>query len=110
MLLALILYLFSMEDMRPGTEGGTRCRGVYISSVSYSKISVEKKSQKLITYHSFHASSSRPYYEADKYRGKFREFSVGLPLPNSFLYGGIFGGECVRPVGKRGRFWLQIPV
>ena len=50
MLLALILYLLSMEDMRPGTEGGTRCRGVYISSVSCSKINVEKRSKKMIKF------------------------------------------------------------
>ena len=36
MLLAFILYLFSIDEMSPGTEGGTRWSGVYISSVSCS--------------------------------------------------------------------------
>ena len=34
MLVALILYLFSMDAMRPATVGGTRWSGVYTSSVS----------------------------------------------------------------------------
>ena len=35
MLVALILYLFSMADISPVTVGGTRCRGVQTSSVSW---------------------------------------------------------------------------
>ena len=81
MLAALILYLFSMEVMRPGTEGGTRCRGVYISSVSCTKCALKKISESLDDFYiilvSLCASNSICVKRINK--GKFREFSVGLP-------------------------------
>ena len=99
MLLALILYLFSMEEMRPGTEGGTRWRGVYISSVSCTKWALKKQVEEMIKH-------SRWNYEAVKYslHGKLPHtlFCRSAFLIRFCMEG--FWRECVRPVGKRGGF------
>ena len=54
-LVALILYLFSIAWIRPATVGGTRWRGVYTSSVSwiYIDIFIIQSLLVLINYTSF---------------------------------------------------------